>query len=161
MRLDTISTRTEALQNLWLGGMVWNGVSSGLLGKGPAMLGQRHTWIVILEHRGVGLGASRLGSQFKSKATFCVCAEMWGRDKALASSFVLKIHLPELCLSGTSSRKRESPLPNTLCIPSILQITPWPLKLQSFSPTGSKNSWISAPFIFPASGSGEVFFLHV
>ena len=61
-------------KTLWSADMVCAGVCAGLLGKGPTVLVLRHTCCrkaVPAEHRGEGLGVSRLGSQ-----CWC-CAVYW------------------------------------------------------------------------------------
>ena len=76
---------------------MWAGVSAGLQGKGPTMLGLRYTYrrrAILPEHRGVGLSGSQRGSQCRGCASshgwLDVYAEEWGIEMVPVSSLVLE-----------------------------------------------------------------------
>ena len=107
-------------RTLWSGDMVLPGVSAGLLGRRPTVLGLRQALLrreVLPECRVLGLCVSKLGSHCWSCAAShmwpCVYAEGQGREMVLASSFSLEQHLHE-CSSQRSASKGENNLP-TLC----------------------------------------------
>lgn len=57
----------KSCKSLWLGEVVWAGISAGLLGKRPTTLGQRQTWpkrSILTEYRGVEPGVNMLGCQY-------------------------------------------------------------------------------------------------
>ena len=87
--------RNEALQNSLVGRCVLGRSLAGLLVERPAVLWLRQAWpngTVPKECRNMGLGISKLGSQYQHCAAcgrrLCVYAEGWGRQILPARSFV-------------------------------------------------------------------------
>ena len=67
--------------------VVHAGISVGFLGKRPTGLGLKHTCLrkaVPVEHRGMGLGVSRLGSQYQCWFMLWGRGRKWGQPGPLS-----------------------------------------------------------------------------
>ena len=162
------------------------GTHAGPLGEGLTVLGLMQVCprrAVTPKFRGMRFGAKQSKGPVSKLATIsrCLCtyAEGQGRIMAPASSFVQD---RQCQFSQIHSKNWEPSFPvhprgssdQAICPKAIFHPSPqkhcstWhaphrpchgPLKLQSFSPTGSKISKKSALLIFLVNGFGEVFSL--
>jgi len=167
-------------KTLWSGDMVWARVCAGLPGGGV-----HHTRAEVSMTDKRSSTEKQVRQIVSVLCCFlqvalCLC---WGVEegnggqpaplfqRGIAVSSVSQGHAPRrannvpvVCPRHSSDHYFHAVCPWIVCLPSLQEqhITLWapseacwPLKLQTLCPTGSKNSWSSAPLIFQANGYGE------
>ena len=139
--LMLFSLELKLCRILWLGDMMWAGVSTGLLGKRPTALGLKQTQLrraILPEHKGVWIGVGRLGGLCQCSVIYCrwFCAYAEGRGRKWPPTPLSPKRGFHACWCQGSTPSKMNNL--SLCIPGIFQIAVFILStpdcLSAFSP---------------------------